>query len=120
MIRQTTNAGSKHAQMLLTPGAGGAYFQYRTSTNGASGSSAAANATVPLWLRIERTLTGTTSTLIGKISTDGVNWTTIGSINISNMGGTVLMGMALTSHNNALLNTTTFDNVSSSVTGAVT
>jgi hypothetical protein len=50
------------------------------------------------------------TTITGSSSLDGVNWTVLGSQSIP-IGDPILMGLAVTSHNNSELNTSTFDNV---------
>ena len=51
------------------------------------------------------------SAVTGSISTDGVNWRTVGSVN-SPIGSSALIGLAVTSHTTSALNTSTFDSVS--------
>ena len=106
MIRETLTAGSTHAFMAITPG-NGAAFQRRTTTGGSSLNTGGYSVTAPYWVRLMRT--GTTFT--GFISSDGKNWTQVGSDTIS-MASSVYIGLAVTAHNNTVLNTSTFDNVS--------
>jgi hypothetical protein len=119
MIRETLNGDSKHATMMVTP-ANGFNLQYRSTTAGSSGgiSGGALNAAPNNWVRLVRS----GSTLTGYKSADGSSWTQVGSVSIS-MNGNVYVGLAVTSHDNNLLNTTTFDNVafggSSAGTGLV-
>jgi hypothetical protein len=110
MIRASLAAGSTHAFMCLTPGNGLA-FQRRVATGGASEHTAGGAATAPRWVRLTRN----GNTLTGFTSTDGTAWTQVGSVAIT-MGSQVFAGLALTSHVNGTLNTSTFDNVR--VTGA--
>lgn len=105
MIRESLAAGSKHAHMLVSA-ASGLSFQRRTSTDGTSSSTTVSGA-APYWIRLERS----GSTLTGYQSSDGVNWTQVGSTTIS-MGTNIYMGLAVTSHNNTTLCTATFDNIS--------
>jgi len=109
MIRESLAAGSKHAFMAITPG-NGAAFQRRTATDGASVNTAGAVVTAPYWVRLVRAGTLFTASQ----SADGVTWTTVGSETIS-MTTSVYVGLALTAHNNAVLNTSSFTDVS--VTG---
>ena len=106
MIRETLTAGSTHAFMALTSGNGLA-FQRRTATGGASEHTSGGAATAPRWVRVTRV----GSTFTGYSSTDGLTWTTVGSATIT-MGTTVYVGLAVTSHLDGTLNTSTFDNVS--------
>jgi hypothetical protein len=106
MIRETLTAGSRHAYMVLTPGNGLA-FQRRTATGGVSETTAGGAATAPRWVRVARV----GSTFTAYSSTDGLTWTTVGSATIT-MGTTVYIGLAVTSHLDGTLNSSTFDNVS--------
>jgi hypothetical protein len=107
MIRNSTGAGVEYAFMAITPGNGVA-LQDRT----ASGASAAqvtntTGLTTPYWVRLIRT----GSTITGYISTDGVNWSSQGSVTISSLGSTVDFGLAVSAHNNSALCTATFTHV---------
>jgi len=106
MIRETLTAGSTHAFMALTSGNGLA-FQRRIATGGASEHTSGGAATAPRWVRVTRV----GSTFTGYSSTDGLTWTTVGSATIT-MGTTVYVGLAVTSHLDGTLNTSTFDNAS--------
>jgi PA14 domain-containing protein/galactose oxidase-like protein len=106
MIRETLTAGSRHAYMALTSGNGLA-FQRRTATDGISEHTSGGAASAPRWVRVARV----GSTFTGYSSTDGLTWTTVGSATIT-MGTTVYIGLAVTSHLDGTLNTSTFDNVS--------
>jgi len=105
MIRETTGATSRHAMMAVTPGNGLA-FQYRTATGGSSTHVAGGAGTAPYWVRLVRS----GSTITAYKSTDGSSWTTVGSVTIS-MTASVQIGMAVTSHLDGTLNTSTFSNV---------
>ena len=61
----------------------------------------------PRWVRLRRTGNVFTSF----VSTDGAAWTQIGSETIA-MGAAVWAGLAVTSHNNAVLSTGVFESVS--------
>src|SRR5205807_10041793 len=56
-------------------------------------------------------LARTGATITGSASADGVSWRTVGSV-ASPLGSSGLAGLAVTSQNTAVLNTSTFDNVS--------
>jgi hypothetical protein len=105
MIRETLTAGSKHANMVLSAG-GATAFQRRTSTGGSSSSTAGPAATAPKWIRVARS----GSTFTGFVSSDGSSWTQVGTATIS-MAADVFIGLAVTSHNDGTLCTSTFDNV---------
>jgi len=112
MIRETTDAGSRYAIMAITPG-NGAAFQRRTATGGSATHTAGPSVTAPYWVRLVRS----GNTLTGSVSADGVTWTAVGSDTVTMAGG-VLVGLAVTAHNNAVASTSTFDNVSVTVTSA--
>lgn len=88
MIRESLNADSKHADMMLTSG-NGATFQYREDTTGSTADQTA-DASAPSWLKLSRK--GTTFT--GSISSDGKHWETVGTISIP-MNNQVFIGIAL-------------------------
>jgi hypothetical protein len=106
MIRETLNANSKHAMVVVTPGNGVA-LQYRTTTGGSSGNVNTGGPVAPYWVQLVRS----GNTFSGYLSPDGVSWTLVGSVTVS-MGTDVYIGLAVTAHNNSLLDTATFDNVS--------
>ncbi|HKS36359.1 MAG TPA: PA14 domain-containing protein, partial [Verrucomicrobiae bacterium] len=106
MVRESLSANAKHAFMCLTPGNGLA-FQRRTATGGISENTSGGAATAPRWVRVVRS----GSTFTGYQSADGLAWTTVGSATITMTAG-VYIGLAVTSHNDAVLNSSTFDNVS--------
>ena len=106
MVRETLNANSKQAMVMVTPG-NGVDLQYRTSTGGSSTSVAGPVVTAPEWVRLTRT----GNLLEAFASPDGVVWTSFGSITIS-MANTVYFGLAADSSTTTTLNTSTFDSVS--------
>jgi regulation of enolase protein 1 (concanavalin A-like superfamily) len=105
MIRQSLSADSAHAFTVITPG-NGAGFQRRTATGGDSAYTFGPSVAAPYWLRIARS----GSTFTASISSDGANWSLVGSDTIS-MPTSVYVGLALTSHSDGVLNTTLFDSV---------
>ena len=109
MIRETLAPDSKHAMTVVTPG-NGVVFQWRQTTAGATDNIPGPLVTAPYWVKVVRS----GNTLIGYSSPDGVTWTEVGEHTIA-MAATVFVGLPLTSHNDTVLNTATFDNVS--VTG---
>lgn len=111
MIRETLAANSSHASMLLTPG-NGMNFQHRVNTGGSSSNTVGGAASAPYWVKLTRV----GNTFTSAKSTDGTNWTVVGSVTIT-MSPNVYIGLALTSHNNAALCASVLDNVT--VTGSV-
>ncbi len=113
MIRQSLSAGSPQASVFATPG-NGVVFQDRETQGGQSNSWSASNSygcnsTTPVYVKIVRS----GNTLTGYDSSNGVNWTLIGTDTI-NMSQSVYIGLAATAHNNCAVATATFDNVSTS------
>jgi regulation of enolase protein 1 (concanavalin A-like superfamily) len=108
MIRETLDAGSTNATMIVTPSRG-VGFQYRATTDGDSGpkrGGAAYNAlTAPKWIRVTRVGT----TLTGYYSEDGLNWTQAGQVTIA-MANTVYVGLGVSSANTTI--SAEFDSVS--------
>lgn len=104
MIRESSAPGAKHAMMALTPG-NGAQFLTRTTTGGTTTSSGAA-AAAPCWVKLVRS----GNTFTGYRSPNGSAWTQVGSATIA-MSTRVLAGLAVTSHNDAVLNTAIFSKV---------
>ena len=106
MIRETLDADSAHAMMVITPGHGAA-FQFRPA-KGAPTVNISFNSPVaaPFWVRLVRTVAGNSFQFVGSVSQDGVTWKQVGSTNFA-MGPTALAGMPVTAHmdgnNNPLL-----------------
>ncbi|MDQ3486151.1 MAG: Ig-like domain-containing protein, partial [Acidobacteriota bacterium] len=112
MIREQLTADSPQAMMLVSPGKGLA-FQRRITTAGLSTSTSGGSGTAPAWVKLERRAT----TITAYRSADGVAWTLVGS-DMFTMGGTVYVGLAVSSHVTTSLATAVFDNVSIRSVGA--
>jgi regulation of enolase protein 1 (concanavalin A-like superfamily) len=104
MVRGGLGARAVHASLFLTPANGWA-FQYRTQTGGQTTHGAGGTPTSG-WVRLTRT--GTTVTAY--VSADGSTWQQVGSAKLA-VGTDVYVGLAVTSHNAAVQNTSTFDSV---------
>ncbi|MHB1034538.1 MAG: lamin tail domain-containing protein [Pirellulales bacterium] len=104
MIRETLNADSSHAMMIVTPGNGVA-LQWRPTTGGGSSNSPTAGA-APYWVKLNRT--GDLFTAYS--SPDGAAWSQVGTATIT-MAANVYIGLAVTSHADGLLTTAVIDNV---------
>jgi len=117
MIRESLEAGSPHAMMVLTGGAGGgAAFHWRPFVRGDTWSAHNPTPAVspPYWVRIERK----GSALKGYLSPDGVNWMQQGQTESIDMwGAAVFIGLCVTSNVSGELRTYEFDNIDT--TGAV-
>ncbi len=108
MFRNDNIAGAAFADVIVSPGSGVA-FQWRNSAGGQCGNAQITGITAPVWVKLTRV----GNQFGAYYSTDGTNWTQIGTsqaINFSN--STILAGLAVTAHDNAQLNTATFSGVS--------
>jgi regulation of enolase protein 1 (concanavalin A-like superfamily) len=105
MIRGSTSSNAAHAFMLVSTGKGLA-FQRRTTAGGLSTNTSGGAGTAPRWVRLTRA----GNTISAFISTDGANWTPVGSDTFA-MPVDVLAGLAVSSHTSSTLATAGFDNV---------
>jgi len=106
MIRQSLEAGSVHATMVVTP-AQGVSFQRRVIANDASADTTTGGIAAPYWVKIERDISGNFK---ASSSTNGTTWTNQGTENIQ-MGSNVYIGLAVTSHDAAQTCEAVFTNV---------
>ncbi|MHC4229492.1 MAG: hypothetical protein ACYSW0_18840, partial [Planctomycetota bacterium] len=115
MIRETLDAGSKHAFVCVTPDNGVA-SQGRTDTDIASFSTNEAGITAPHWVRLERDAVGN---LTASHSANGTAWQPVGNAFPENipMEGTIYVGLALTSHDDDQTCEAVFSDVT--ITGTV-
>jgi hypothetical protein len=109
MIRQSTEPGSTHAFMAKTAVDGnGASFQRRLTASGDSTNTDAATAVAaPYWVKVERV----GDKFSGYISPDGVTWTQLGTAQTIAMTGPVLIGLAVCSHDAAVVTNAEFSGV---------
>jgi regulation of enolase protein 1 (concanavalin A-like superfamily) len=114
MIRQDLTPGAAHAMTIVTPG-NGAAFQRRTTAGGQTRHTSGPIVKAPYWVKLARG----GSTLASYVSADGSTWTLIGRDTVP-LSGTVYVGLPVTSHNNAVLGTDTFDNVAITADAAPT
>ena len=105
MIRESLDADARHAMAVVTAGNGVA-FQRRITPGGTSYHTAGAAVGAPYWVKLTRS----GSTFTAYQSADGNTWASVGSATIS-MATSVYVGLAVTSHNNGVLNTSILDNV---------
>jgi regulation of enolase protein 1 (concanavalin A-like superfamily) len=113
MIRDSLTAGSAHALLAVTP-ANGLALQNRATTAAPSQHQALGAYDDGVWLRLVRS--GTTITAFR--SDDGATWTPVGQAVSPAMTDPVYLGLAVTSHNNGVLGTATFDHLQGSGFGA--
>ncbi len=107
MLRESTAPGAVNAAVFVTPG-NGVTFQVRSGTGGATTSTTVAGG-APKWVRLVR---ASSNSFEGYYSSDGTSWTQISTNTSITISNTVLVGLAVTAHNNASNCTATFDNVS--------
>jgi autotransporter-associated beta strand protein len=108
MVRENVSAGARNAFMCVTPN-NGVNFQNRAATGGASFTitTGVSGLVAPYWVRLTRS--GTTFTAL--CSSNGVNWVTVGSSNLTGFATAAVWGLAATAHDNTLASAVTFDNV---------
>ncbi|MGE0446190.1 MAG: phospholipase D-like domain-containing protein [Vicinamibacterales bacterium] len=105
MMRASLGANSAHAMMLVSAQRGLAY-QRRPATGAATDHTGGATATAPYWVRIVRS----GNAISAYQSANGTSWALVDTATIS-LPGTVLVGLAVTSHADGSLATATFDSV---------
>ena len=106
MFRDSTATDSPFASVCVTP-SNGILFLYRTAQGATAGGSATASGTAPRWVKVARS----GNSFSGYYSSDGATWVQLGSAQTIAMSGTAHAGLALTAHNTAMLNTSTFTDV---------
>jgi len=105
MIRQDSSASSAYYYAAVTPG-NGIVVQYRTAAGAGSGNLVYLSGTVPVYLAVARV----GSTFTAYTSSNGTTWTQVAGSSVTiNMTGTVLAGIAATSHNATVLETVTLN-----------
>ena len=107
MLRATTDPGSPYYAAFVTPGNGVA-VQWRTA-QGAGTAQVVTTGTVPVYLQVART----GSSFTAYTSSDGTAWTAVpgSTVTLANLGGPVLRGLAVTSHNQGTGDTVSMDTV---------
>ena len=105
MLRENQSPGARYVFLGVT-GQGGSVLQSRATADGASASTDGPPTKLPDWLKLVRT----GDLFTGYVSADGTNWTAAGTITVP-MNKTLAAGLALTAHNNAVLNSTLFEAV---------
>ena len=105
MFRNDTTPGSMFADVFVTP-ANGVNFQWRTTSGGQCGSTSVGGLVAPIWVKLARTGTN----LAASYSSDGAQWTSLGSTGIA-MNSALRAGLEVTAHNNSTLCLAAFDHV---------
>jgi regulation of enolase protein 1 (concanavalin A-like superfamily) len=106
MIRNSLSADARNVLACVTPEWHGIVAQARSADGGATTSATGPAANPPYWLKLTRA--GMTFT--AQASSDGATWTTYATFNVT-MDTNVVVGLAVTSHNQNALCTATFDHV---------
>jgi hypothetical protein len=114
MLRGSNDPGSPYYGALVTPN-NGVVVQWRAVAAGNTGQ-VSIPGVAPKYLKVSRWTDSSTATpgifLTAYTSPDGTTWTAVpASTQSFNLPGALLAGMAVTSHNGAVLGTVTFDNV---------
>ncbi len=106
MLRQSLDAASQHAFVGCTPD-WGISFTRRLIPDGFSSYTAGDAYVAPYWVRLTRR----DNTFTAYQSADGTNWTQVGSPQAISMTGSIYAGLAVTSADNSVLGTATFDHL---------
>ena len=111
MIRESLDANSKHALMLVSA-AKGEQLQWRAATGGASSGVAGSLLAPPRWVRLDRV----GNTFTGYESADGATWTQVSEQTVA-MAADVFIGIAVTSHSTSASTTAVVTNLTISGSG---
>jgi regulation of enolase protein 1 (concanavalin A-like superfamily) len=107
MMRESTNANSILAAVILDTQLAVPRLARRTSTGGSMVWTDGSTTSWPtLWLRLQRSA----NAFIASVSSNGTDWTQVASNNVT-MSSTMAVGMAVCSRTTSTLNASTFDNV---------
>jgi hypothetical protein len=105
MIRATADPRSAQASMFVSLGKGLA-FQRRGATGATSEHTSGGAGTAPRWVRLERV----GNVVTASVSTNGTSWTTVGQDTLT-LPTDVLVGLAVTNHDDTARAQAVFDNV---------
>jgi hypothetical protein len=110
MIRNSTAPNAAHATVMGTGGRG-IRMQWRAADGGGSSDSAGpASFTLPVWLKLSKA----GNTISAFYSSDGTNWSQVGTAQTINLASNFLYGMAVTAHQEGAFAQATFDPISTS------
>jgi hypothetical protein len=107
MIRETLDADSRHAMMIVSASSG-ISFQWRFDTGGVSADTTTGGITAPYWVKIERDLAGN---LTASSSANGTTWQMQGQPQPFQMASSAYIGLVVTAHNAAQTCEAKFSNV---------
>ncbi|CAI6083108.1 fibronectin type III domain-containing protein [Cohnella sp. JJ-181] len=106
MMRESLDANSREMTVALSPTSGAKVIK-RLSTGGTTATSGGSTApAAPYWVKLTRT----GNSLSGLISADGTTWTTFLTATVT-MGTDIYVGLAVVSKDDAVLNASTFSDV---------
>ena len=105
MVRENDSPGAKYVFLGVTS-QGGSVLQSRAAADGASASADGPETKLPHWFKLARS----GNNFNGFVSADGTNWLAAGSVTNA-LNKNLSIGLALTAHNNAVLNSTLYDHV---------
>lgn len=107
MFRASLSSGARNVLMAVTA-EGNSALQARAVPNSGNNDTSITGPAgkVPRWMKLVRS----GDTFTGYISSDGDNWQRVGEVTIS-MPKKIYVGLAATAHNNSVLNSVLFDNV---------
>jgi outer membrane protein assembly factor BamB/regulation of enolase protein 1 (concanavalin A-like superfamily) len=107
MLRASTDPGAAYYAIMATPEGNGTVIQYRTASGGSTTQLSGVTGKAPIWVEVTRT----GATFTAYTSTDGTNWTAYpaSTVTIPALSGSILGGMADTSHSQFTTSTTVFD-----------
>lgn len=100
IARETLAGGSRYAAAFITPNVAGSFMQARMVTAGATTNLGSFPATYPsAWLRLKRTITGTTNVFTAFAGVDGSSWSQLGTVTLVTpaVPAQMFVGMAVTS-----------------------
>jgi hypothetical protein len=106
MIRDSDDPGSAHVILDVRP-TGDVEFMTRTGTGGSTTFIGGTTAGLPIWLKLARAGASVT----GYVSSDGLEWTMVGTTTTGLSKLQTELGIIVTSHDAGAVNTSTFDNV---------
>jgi Concanavalin A-like lectin/glucanases superfamily len=106
MIRNSLDPADMEASVLLTPG-DGILFQWRGAYGGSTATVTGPNVTAPWWLQLTRSA----NSFSAFCSSNGQNWTVVGTAVTIPMATNVLIGLSATSHTNGILYSSMIDNI---------
>jgi uncharacterized repeat protein (TIGR03806 family) len=105
MVRENGSAGARYVFLAFT-GQGGSVLQARSTEDQSTASTDGPPAKPPHWLKLARH----GDSFTGYVSADGAAWTVAGSTTNA-LNKELSVGLAVTAHNNSVLNATLFDHV---------